>query len=369
MATVSENMKINNVLCYIIDEMDVLPTDSIIKLCENGFPEEEIGNARDELYLYATIEMRNSGKLSSHRRRGANQIRNNLNDIIFMVHGIDPDELPCYVAKEIYKLPPVTTDVVDATNLLRQQTQMKIEIASLHEKFDRHYEEKHKIEHELSDIREIATKALAESKRVGTEISKATIRTSTYSEVLRTPSSAPTSVNGAIRKTPSVDNQGTSPQNAHNIQRADISSNKGAVSIDDNDVTTDDDEGFTLVENHRRRKNRNSNLTAIQPRSPKQLKAAPKQQRPKRFFVSRLNVDNTKEDLEEHLRNMNIATIEVREQRTKYDGYKSYMFVVSPESDEEKILTTSLWPENVVIRKYYEKQKHPVKRNNGNERN
>lgn len=61
-----------------------------------------------------------------------------IQDIITLLKVTDPDDVPIFVAKELYKLPPVTFDLVrsDVSRLLKIITPLKASLAAVQSKFE-----------------------------------------------------------------------------------------------------------------------------------------------------------------------------------------------------------------------------------------
>lgn len=389
----SQNIVINEVLCFMIDRMDTLPSDSITKLCENGFNEADIASARDELYQYTTAEMRSSGRLSAQRRRGANQMSNNLADILLMLHDIDPSTLPIFVARDLKKLPPITLDVVDVSSILRQLNTLKHDVVSLNNRAGTADEERRSILKEVHETKYLSTENTTELGRLSIEVAQVNqtiAEMPTFAKVLKSPpaathkpvNSSPRRDNAAVASQTNVNDMasssqhksgetvGVQPNKADPIKRTQSSPRPlipAPIRATRDDASNSDNEGFIRVERKRRRRADvpgSSDVTTDQPsQPPKELKAAPQQPRNLKFFVSRLNPDNTERDLSEHLKQKQVNVMEVKALKTRHSGYKSFMFTVTADSNPDQILSSDLWPENILIRKYIVKNRFSPNRN------
>ncbi|XP_070556626.1 uncharacterized protein [Ptychodera flava] len=126
------NIIINELLCFAVNKMDILPFEVIVKLCVDAFDDRDIEAAKRLLYDMC-------GDCSSHRfkrRQGLNKSQSNVQDILTLLHEIEPENIPCFVAKDVSKLPPVNFDHIDVSTLLSQMNQVKLDIDSLKQGID-----------------------------------------------------------------------------------------------------------------------------------------------------------------------------------------------------------------------------------------
>lgn len=106
------NIVINELLSFIQNKVDVMDEVALVQICESSFSIEEIKEAKNLLFTSIITSERNI-----QRKRDGKASRD-LNDIISLVKGTDPELVPIFVAKNLQKLPPVTFDHVDVTRLL-----------------------------------------------------------------------------------------------------------------------------------------------------------------------------------------------------------------------------------------------------------
>ncbi|VVC91890.1 unnamed protein product [Leptidea sinapis] len=98
------NIVICEFLAFIQNKMDVMDEDSMVRLCNSAFTED--------------------GK--SQR---------DLNDIIYLFKGTDPEEMPLFVARELQKLPAITFDHIDVTRLLKDLLLFQNDLRTIKECF------------------------------------------------------------------------------------------------------------------------------------------------------------------------------------------------------------------------------------------
>lgn len=106
------NIVISEVLAFIRDRHHVVDNESLIRICETAFSEEEIDEAKKLLF----VSTKTTKKLVSRRK---NKKQKDLEDMITVFKTLDPEQIPLFVAYELHKLPPVCFDHVDVTKLLK----------------------------------------------------------------------------------------------------------------------------------------------------------------------------------------------------------------------------------------------------------
>jgi hypothetical protein len=124
---VADGVIINELLCFICNKMDILPHDTIVKLCIDVFTDQEVEDAK--AMLRDSCEMETNGRVIW--RKGADKTKNNLNDILNFLHGAEPDVIPCFVARDLSKLPPIHYNHMDMSILLKELEIVKGDIADL----------------------------------------------------------------------------------------------------------------------------------------------------------------------------------------------------------------------------------------------
>ena len=77
------------------------------------------------LYLCGT----ESGRLI--KRQGSKKSEHNLIDLLKILRETEPADIPCFVARDLNNLPPVTCDDTDTVSILRELNKMKLDIATL----------------------------------------------------------------------------------------------------------------------------------------------------------------------------------------------------------------------------------------------
>ena len=98
----SENVVVNNVLCYINSARHSLSNDQIIQCCLPFYDYDDIKSAKDNVYK--------SLKESSKRRRGDNAKKAEIQDILDALAKHEEREIPipCYGADSYKAMPPTS---------------------------------------------------------------------------------------------------------------------------------------------------------------------------------------------------------------------------------------------------------------------
>jgi len=107
------NLMINELLCFIIDKMNVLPPNTIIQLFLSKYNELEVETSKKVLFDNLPSEI----SVRLQKRQGDKKALRNLEDIIKVVQEFSYS-LPTYAAKNLNNLPPITFDNIDVSMLL-----------------------------------------------------------------------------------------------------------------------------------------------------------------------------------------------------------------------------------------------------------
>ena len=114
---------INELLCYMLNKVDSVPQDTLVRLISENFEDAEVEAAKSLLCAHV------ADSIKAGNRRGQNKKQLNIQDIYKMTLECNRDELPRFVALNLAKLPPVSIDCIDVSALLRKQQVMEIEMS------------------------------------------------------------------------------------------------------------------------------------------------------------------------------------------------------------------------------------------------
>jgi hypothetical protein len=117
---------VNELLCFACNKLDILPHDTIVKLCGDAFSDPEVEDSKTILFdLCAKANNR------MIRRKGLDRREKNLHDILNLLHGLEPDVIPCFAAADLSKLPPIYYNHMDMSVILKELDAVKSDIAGL----------------------------------------------------------------------------------------------------------------------------------------------------------------------------------------------------------------------------------------------
>ena len=111
---------IKSLLCFVTNKMRVMPSESIIQLCENHFSAEDIEIAKKTLfYRFPDVKGASGETIKLLGRQGPKKNIWNLEDILKLLHHIDLSALdsPIFVTCDL-DLPPITFNSIDVSMLL-----------------------------------------------------------------------------------------------------------------------------------------------------------------------------------------------------------------------------------------------------------
>jgi hypothetical protein len=119
---------VNELLCFVINKLDILPHDTIAKLCGDTFSDPEIEDSKAILFNLCAMENDRSRMI---KRKGVDKKMKNLNDILNLLHGLEPELIPCFAAADLSKLPPISYNHMDMSVILKELESVKSDIAGL----------------------------------------------------------------------------------------------------------------------------------------------------------------------------------------------------------------------------------------------
>ena len=121
---------INELLCYLLNKVDSVPQDTLMRLINENFNDAEVDDAK--VLLCSHVDE----SIKAGNRRGQNKKSLNIQDIIKMLIECDRDNLPKFVALNLAKLPPISIDCIDVSCLLRKQQLMEVEMCDMRKMID-----------------------------------------------------------------------------------------------------------------------------------------------------------------------------------------------------------------------------------------
>lgn len=117
---------IDELACFIVNKMKILPTNSIVRLCTGAFDNSEIEESKRKLFdLCADL---NTIRVS--KRQGPKKNSKNIEDMIKLLTEKGSD-IPTFVALDLSRLPPITFDSLDVSVLLNAIKKTQNEVDAL----------------------------------------------------------------------------------------------------------------------------------------------------------------------------------------------------------------------------------------------
>ena len=118
------NVVISEVLAFIRNKHDVMDNESLIRICESAFSEEDLDKAKKLLFT----SVKTKQKCVSRRKQ---KKQKDLEDIIAVFKTVDPEQIPVFVAYDPHKLPPICFDHVDVTKILKDLLILQAEVKQI----------------------------------------------------------------------------------------------------------------------------------------------------------------------------------------------------------------------------------------------
>ena len=118
---------VNEFLCFVHNKMNILPSETIVQLCSKHYRTEEIEIAKKKLCEVCPTDTR------VLNRKGPKKNVQNLDDVVKRLNELDPesDVIPCFVARDLGNLPPITFNSIDVSVLLAKIESMHDEVQLL----------------------------------------------------------------------------------------------------------------------------------------------------------------------------------------------------------------------------------------------
>lgn len=118
------NVVIDELLTFIMNKVDVMDQESLVRICVSSFDVEEVEKSKKLLFDSISTDIKNIKR----KKKNDGKIQRDLEDILTVIKSTDPEKIPVFVAKELHRLPPVTFDHVDVTSLLKDISLLKSQL-------------------------------------------------------------------------------------------------------------------------------------------------------------------------------------------------------------------------------------------------
>ncbi|XP_070546947.1 uncharacterized protein [Ptychodera flava] len=372
---------VNELLCFVWNKIDVLPSDMIVKLCVDTYDDKDVEQAKRLLF-----DSCNFDRSRFIRRQGQNKRSNNVQDMLALFHELDECDVPCFVASDLSRLPPIDVSHIDVSVLIKEIRVLQREVSQLKGNSTLDNRETG-LQAELVSLR-VELNSMKESllKQVTHSESHSEPQLLCNSEQKRDTGACITDTSPHFRhpnKEVAVsgeglesdfDEQETIVKQVFRPSYCDVAKNARSSAINDQssakvisigqgvtfDVptrlpSTSSCHDYTSV-NHRHRSARRSNKRSktfitgsnTETCTLKAVNTAPRVE----LFVSRLSPQTTADEITSHLHNIGFKDVKSVPLQTKYDTYSSFKLITT--SDNSKgILNPNVWPSGILVRKFY----------------
>ena len=361
---------INELLCYVLNKIDILPQDTIVRLISENFNDDEVESAKSLLCSHV------ADSIKAGNRRGQNKKTMSIQDIYKMALECNREELPCFVALNLKKLPPVSVDCIDISALMHKQQVMEIDMS-----------------HMKTMIDDILRVSVDTSKRVETVLSSAKSNTAATSRAATAAAEQRANLAAPVRQQPSGSADPPSPPSSSAAApsadgsaagqpcraAADHGSSRQQPRRDDDDgaaasyasvaaAPAGPEAGWNVANRAKRGKPPAGKSTAKVNAAPKSvvgqqktnLIKAVKSVKRMSLFVSRLPPDTDAKVVEEYAKEqVGAAAVVATKLKTRYESYESYRLDVTDPSVSD-VLDPELWAQGLLVRRYFHKKADPV---------
>ena len=365
------NAVINGVLCYLSSARHTLTDQAMITVCLSFYNGEKISEAKEILFKIT--------KDSIIRRRGESKARADLQDIITLMRKIDEknQDVPQFLSDSFRSMPPASGfEAISEhiTNLTTEISTLKTEIRNLKTSDDRVDYSMTDMKEVMYDIKNILLQHFTDSKVRSNTVAKNITDTGLlFSDIVSLPpttknntSNSGTSAVSTTRV--STENTSTSvingncnegegrPTTGSNRFRKRSYSNNG-----DNDrimnsvphmqlegVEPDGSGGDNGWQRQHSRRKKNDII-----RGTKKITGSLKGAKTNSdLYIGKCDSSVTIEIISNYIKNESDIDVIECVCLNEYEGGKSFRVTLSFE-DRLKLLSSTMWPENIVVRKFY----------------
>lgn len=345
-----KNAVVNGVLCYISTARDSYNEQALLSICQGFYSLELIDEAKKVLYEITGEPIK--------QRRGPGKIKADLSDIIAEFKSADEKnfELPIFVSDNFRSMPPASGFEVIADHIITLMDEMgklKEEIGSLKNPSNGECNSMLDIKEDIHDIKNILIKkkfqdgansfsgAVKNSGQPGS-----TAKSSINTHKVQTSSKLQPDVKTTVSK-------GGYLLPLNNGMKANLSQDLGDGRLNEDEQQQRDKGEWTDVS---RRKKRKKDVITGQKKEVTTIKAV---QKSLDIYVGRCNASVDCDTLKSYVSdlNMDIDIISCTCLSSNLSDVKSFKISVHL-NDRDKLLNAELWPENIIVRKYYKPRYH-----------
>ena len=357
---------ISELLCFITNKINIMPYDILAKLCSDFYNIDDINTAKDILYRTA-FTRRDAPRLV--KRRGDNQKIQSIHDMLNIFLEMPTYAIPCYVSKDLNKLPPLSMNNFDLGGVIKSIECLKLEMqimkdtqaATVKSQVDlsRHVNEHVKgvISHQTTPKAPHTPRDTSRSSPVRHAVaSPPEHHTSIFSDEEAASGDDDTDNSDLVRLARIQGLTVATPQ--RKPRYSDVTRNNklhGTARSTDHRPTSPDTHRNTSVNRSREQGVVVGNGSGFQIRASRKSpdRSTLSSRRCTGVFVTRLDRSTTHSDIQRHIQRETGLHVTCQPLATKYDTYRSF-HVQAPQRDHQKLLSPGLWPKGIIVRPFNE---------------
>lgn len=341
---------IDEFLTFVQNKIDVLDELSIVQICVSNFTDSEIETGKAT--LLKSLPERGNRNIA---RKGEDKNKKTVKDIIKLFKENDPTQQPVFVARNLNRLPPVSFDHVDVSRLLKDIAGMKTELQNIRSDAATKVEMtsiQTKISSDITSLRASITKMDHGISRKSLQSSKNNDENKIFTTPVRQRIQECTDKMPLRAPAPVTARSRSKSSDIHTPSYRDIvmptARPRSTAAALLTTGTTKTNDGFTIVQNKKRRLKTNMCGTAT---GPSKIQVA---ELSSAVYISRLTKTTTIDDIKEHIQDMGETCRDVilltQQKETEFNSYK----VIIPKSKLSTYLSNTFWPEGVRYRLFRE---------------
>ena len=376
---------INGVLCYLSSARHTLTDQAMCTICLSYYSGDKISDAKDLLFKFANETI--------IRRRGEGKVKADLIDMIALLRKVDErkESLPQFLADGFSSMPPASGFETIAEHIINLTTEINVlknEIESLRNK-DIPEDKLTDIKEDIFDIKSMLMQKVTSGEPcIPTTPLGATKTKQLYADVASSSTSSKKDesdvsfalATGVIKNSDSVDgkncdvggeNKFMSVDNGgrkrSNFNKGNAEQRTAKQQPHEQDAAGSKKEMEDKENNwqvHQTKKKRKEVI-----RGSKRVNGSFKSTVSNcDLYIGKCDSSVTNSIITSYIRDENDIDVVACECLNEYNGVKSFKVTLSFDN-RNKLLSSSMWPENIVVRKFYNKKIHNNDRSNQNKNN
>ena len=350
LSQMSKGPIVNELLCFVVNKMDTLPFDYLVKLCSDFYSESEIDAAKEIISKLGPTDKRYP------KRKGQNKKVTTVQDILRIMLELETNLIPVFVARDLGNLTPLSYEHFDVSKLLHDIEVVRNEV--------------NLIKFSIPSLPLGTTETRHGGQNANPKIPN-TDSTQPLS-VTQTNKNAPnTVIQGNKNSDPAktINNEGlvvkaqdkgtsrTEKEQPRESKKVDTNVQPQMESTNNaSSAELEDGQPWTIVTNKRvKKKPPFISGTAKGVAGGLQVATKPPRRKCIGIFVSRLHCETTAEQVKDHVLQKLDTNFKIKKLETKFKTYSSFL-VETGLKHVQSLLDPDIWPEGTLIKRYYESE-------------